>query len=272
MCDEIDMGYTERKLSESAYLIQGDKNESMYLINGKDKSLLIDAGMEDESLKEFCDRLTDKEIVCVLTHAHFDHIGKCGEFNEVYLDEKDLDMYRQQSSGSMSPVDNFVCKAADEIKKMEEVYDLGDRKITTVALPGHTPGSVIFLDPYDKAVYCGDALGSGCGVLMVNGLGSLSLEEYQKGLEGALIKLKESGVDENWKFYGGHDGQQYHSRTCRYNPITLKLIEDMKLLCEKMIGGTAYTEESIKDTPFGRVKEIIGIEGNAEMQLMIKEE
>ena len=272
MCDEIEMGYKERKLSESAYLIQGDKNESMYLINGKNKSLLIDAGMEDESLKEFCDRLTDKEIICVLTHAHFDHIGKCGEFNEVYLDEKDLDMYRQQSSGSMSPVDNFVCKAADEIRKMEEVYDLGDRKITTVALPGHTPGSVIFLDPHDKAVYCGDALGSGCGVLMVNGLGSLSLEEYQKGLEEALNQLKEVGVDENWKFYGGHDGQQYHSRTCEYNPITMKLIENMKNLCIKMIDGTAYTEESIKDTPFGRVKEIIGIEGNAEMQLMIKEE
>jgi len=49
------------------------------------------------------------------------------------------------------------------------------------------------------------------------------------------------------------------------------LIEDMKTLCEKMLNNSAHTEESIKDTPFGRVKEIIGIEGNAEMQLMIKE-
>ena len=248
MCDEIIMGYTERKLSDSAYLIQGDKNESMYLINGKDRSLLIDAGMEDESLKQFCDRLTDKGTICVLTHGHFDHIGKCGEFDEVYIDYKDLEMYRQQSRGSMSPVDNFVCKEADEVKKMENNYDLGDR-----------------------AIYCGDAVGSGCGVLMVEGLGSLSLEEYKEGLEKAIEKLKEAGVDENWNFYGGHDGQQYHSRTCEYNPITLKLIEDMKTLCEKMLNNSAHTEESIKDTPFGRVKEIIGIEGNAEMQLMIKE-
>ena len=271
MCDEIIMGYTERKLSDSAYLIQGDKNESMYLINGKDRSLLIDAGMEDESLKQFCDRLTDKGTICVLTHGHFDHIGKCGEFDEVYIDYKDLEMYRQQSRGSVSPVDNFVCKEADEVKKMENNYDLGDRKIETIPLPGHTPGSVIFLDPLDRAIYCGDAVGSGCGVLMVEGLGSLSLEEYKEGLEKAIEKLKEAGVDENWNFYGGHDGQQYHSRTCEYNQITLKLIEDMKTLCEKMLNNNAHTEESIKDTPFGRVKEIIGIEGNAEMQLMIKE-
>lgn len=271
MHDEIAMGYTERKLSDSAYLIQGDKNESMYLINGKNRSLLIDAGMEEESLKRFCERLTDKETICVLTHGHFDHIGKCGEFSEVYLDRRDLDMYLKNSNGSMGPVENFVCKDVDEVKKMEDFYDLGDRKIETIPLPGHTLGSVIFLDPHDKAVYCGDAIGSGCGVLMVEGIGSLSLQEYREGLAGAIERLEKAGVDESWSFYGGHDGQQYHSRTCSYNPLSLKLMKDMKILCEKMIDNTATIHESIRDGQFGRVKEIIGIEGNAELQLIIEE-
>ena len=45
----------------------------------------------------------------------------------------------------------------------------------------------------------------------------------------------------------------------------------MKILCEKMIDNTATIHESIRDGQFGRVKEIIGIEGNAELQLIIEE-
>jgi glyoxylase-like metal-dependent hydrolase (beta-lactamase superfamily II) len=42
-----------------------------------------------------------------------------------------------------------------------DVFDLGDRKIEVVLTPGHTPGSVVLLDPSINACYSGDAFGSG---------------------------------------------------------------------------------------------------------------
>ncbi|MBQ6335417.1 MAG: MBL fold metallo-hydrolase [Erysipelotrichaceae bacterium] len=261
------MSYTCKKINDDSYLIQGAGMESMYLINGRDKGLLIDAGMEEESLKEYCRELCEKEIVCVLTHGHFDHIGKCGEFEEVYLDHEDLELYRSHGFGPFKR-DYFVCKPCEELKEMKKEYDLGDHRIISIKVPGHTKGSIILCDLKNKSVYCGDAIGSGCGVLMTKGLGSLPLDEYEKGLEEAIKELESLGVDESWTFYGGHDGQQYHSRVSDYNPLTLKMFKDMKQLCHRMNEGTALVETNIRQTPFGEAKETIGIYETAELQMM----
>lgn len=265
------MGYECRKINEDAWLIQGQGNESMYLIEGRDKALLIDAGMEKESLKEVTDSLTKKDVICVLTHGHFDHIGMCGEYDEVYLEEKDFDLYRQHSKGDMMPGMSFVCKDVNEVKPMKKEYDLGDHKIISIPLKGHTAGSVIFADMKDRCVYSGDAVGSGCGVLMTAGLGSLPLDQYKNGLHEAIRELEELGVDETWKFYGGHDGQEYMSRTGRYNPLTFKLVKDMEVLCEKMLDQTADITEKDIESPFGKAKEIFGTYGDAELQLLVQE-
>ncbi len=261
------MSYVSRKISGTAYLIQGQKAESMYLIVGKDRALLIDAGMEKESLKDFCRTLTDKPLFCVLTHGHFDHIGMCGEFEDVYIDERDLELYKAHSQGEMAS--GFRCKPVEELRPMEKEYDLGDRKIVAVSAAGHTPGSVIFCDRKDHIVYTGDAVGSGCGVLMAPSLGSLTIREYGSSLLRTVEELKELGIDETWTFYGGHDGQQYHSRTgVEYNPVTLKMFEEMAALCEKMISHTADVKEDVRETPFGRMKETFGTNGTAELQLL----
>ena len=266
------MGYQARKIADDAYLIQGDGHESMYLIIGKDKAMLVDAGMEPESLKQFTDTLTDKEVICVLSHGHFDHIGMCGEYEEVYLDEKDKDLYIAHSKGDMMPDMHMSCRDIKDIRPMKKDFDLGDRQIISVPVQGHTAGSMIFCDMKDHHVYCGDAFGSGCGVLMTAGLGSLPLDEYRKGLNQAIRELEDLGIDDSWAFFGGHDGQQYHSRTGPYNPITMKLIRDMEVLCEKLLDGTAEKQENINKSPFGEMREIIGIYGNAELQLLVQEE
>ena len=36
------------------------------------------------------------------------------------------------------------------------IFDLGDRKIEVIHVPGHTPGSICLLDHKDKVVYTGD--------------------------------------------------------------------------------------------------------------------
>ena len=262
------MGYTHRKLNESSFLIQGEGHESMYLIIGKERSMLVDAGMEKESLAEYCRTLTDLPVFCVLTHGHFDHIGQCGEFAKVYLDFRDKELYAQHSTGPFLKQIDPCCKAVEELLEMKKEFDLGDHRIVTVSLPGHTPGSVIFCDLKEKAVYLGDAIGSGCGVLMTRGLGSLPLDEYGGYLEDAITELDSLDVDDNWKFYGGHYGQHHASRVSDYNFPRLQMMKDMRVLCTKMSEGTADIQESIKESPFGKMKETIGIYGCAELQLL----
>ena len=262
------MGYTNRKINEDSWLIQCDSHVSMYLIEGTQKAMLIDAGMEKDNLLEYCRELTDKPIFCVLTHGHFDHIGRCGEFAEVYLDFQDKELYVQHSTGPFLKQIDPCCKAAEELLEMRKEFDLGDKKIVTVSLPGHTPGSVIFCDPDGKTVYLGDAIGSGCGVLMTAGLGSLPLDEYAIGLDHAIDELENLGIDDDWKFYGGHYGQHHASRVSDNNLPCLQMMKDMRVLYEQMEAGTANVQESVKESPFGKAKETIGIYGCAELQLL----
>ncbi len=262
------MGYTSRKINEDSWLIQCDSHVSMYLIEGKEKALLVDAGMEKENLAEYCRTLTDRPVFCVLTHGHYDHIGRCGEFAEVYLDLKDRELYDQHRSGPFLQQSDPCCKATDELLEMKKEYDLGDHRIVSVSLPGHTPGSVVLCDMKQHAVYCGDAIGSGCGVLMTAGLGSLPLNEYAAGLSQAIDELERLGVDDDWQFYGGHYGQHHASRVGDPNLPCLQMMKDMRILCEEMEAGTATIRESIKETPFGKAKETIGIHGCAELQLL----
>ena len=156
------MGYTNRKINEDSWLIQCDSHVSMYLIEGTEKAMLIDAGMEKDDLFAYCRELTDKPIFCVLTHGHFDHIGRCGEFAEVYLDFKDKELYAQHSTGPFLKQIDPCCKTAEELREMQKEFDLGDRRIITVSVPGHTPGSVCLI--VEDAMFSGDTLFAGsCG-------------------------------------------------------------------------------------------------------------
>ena len=263
------MGYSNTKINEDSWLIQCDSHVSMYLIEGKDKAMLVDAGMEKENLAKYCRELTDKTVFCALTHGHYDHIGRCGEFSEVYLDFRDKELYEQHRLGPFLKQIDPCCKIGSELIDMPKSFDLGDRTIAVVSVPGHTPGSVIFCDNKNKSIFCGDAIGSGCGVLMTKGLGSLPLNEYAEGLAQGIKELEDLGVDDSWDFYGGHYGQHHASRISDHNLPCLQMMKDMRILCEKMEAGTANIQESSKETPFGQTKEIIDIYGCAELQLLI---
>ena len=262
------MGYTNRKINDDSWLIQCDSHVSMYLIEGTEKAMLIDAGMERDNLAEYCRGLTEKPVFCVLTHGHFDHIGRCGEFAEGYLDLKDKELYKQHSSGPFLKEIDPCCKDAEELLEMQKEFDLGSIQVVSISVPGHTSGSVVFCDRKNHTVYCGDAIGSGCGVLMTAGLGSLPLKEYAEGLKQAIMELEDLGVDDEWKFYGGHYGQHHASRISDHNLPCLQMMKDMRVLCEQMEEGNADIQESIKESPFGKAKEIIGIYGCAELQLL----
>ena len=59
-----------------------------YLLDGKVPAL-IDCGCGEVQIRQFCEALIQKPVRTVIcTHAHIDHTGQCGLFDQVYMTER----------------------------------------------------------------------------------------------------------------------------------------------------------------------------------------
>ena len=65
-------------------------NESLYLVEGNDKAVLIDAGTKIKDLDKIVASITKKPIMLVATHVHPDHTGSAIDyFPEIYINPAD---------------------------------------------------------------------------------------------------------------------------------------------------------------------------------------
>ena len=137
------------KVSDDTYrLVQGFVCSFLFI--GEERALLVDAAFGGEgSLKELVESLTDKPIQLVLTHSHTDHIGYIAEFGSAYLHEADF----------QSCID-WVNGADLELHAINDgdVIDIGGRRFTVLHVPGHSPGSLAFLDKENRILVTGDLI------------------------------------------------------------------------------------------------------------------
>jgi glyoxylase-like metal-dependent hydrolase (beta-lactamase superfamily II) len=81
--------YSKAKLREVVTRIKdGVVNE--FLIEGRDKAVLFDTGLDLFNIKEYVAKLTDKELVVVNSHFHPDHANGNHRFDTVRIGEADL--------------------------------------------------------------------------------------------------------------------------------------------------------------------------------------
>ncbi|WP_313637322.1 MBL fold metallo-hydrolase [Paenibacillus sp.] len=140
-----------------------------YIIGEEDGLTLIDAAMPF-SVKGIIDtsaKLGKKITRIVLTHAHSDHVGALDELKkllpeaQVYISERDAALLRGDHSlregEPQTPIKGGVPK---KISTQPDIllYD-GDTigSLTAILTPGHTPGSMSFVDSRSGAVIVGDA-------------------------------------------------------------------------------------------------------------------
>jgi hydroxyacylglutathione hydrolase len=147
--------------------------DNMYVIEGKDSSLLVDTGLGVADLAACVKKITSKPLIVVNTHGHPDHSGANYQFEHVYMHAADFDAAqgyntteaRSGSShamtGNASPSEMEKYKGEIHATKLTAVGDgfvfhLGGRNIQVMATPGHTPGSLCFLDMENKLLFSGD--------------------------------------------------------------------------------------------------------------------
>ena len=136
-------------------------NETIYIIEGRDRAILLDAGTKIDDLDKIVASITSKPVTLVATHVHPDHTGSAiNYFPEIWINAADT-----------VNVKEMMGDYKGEIKYLEDgqVFDLGDRQIEVIFTPGHTPGSASFFEVEGrKWGYSGDAFGSGNLLLTTN--------------------------------------------------------------------------------------------------------
>ncbi|MCI2068116.1 MAG: MBL fold metallo-hydrolase [Bacilli bacterium] len=163
--------HSYEKIREDTYRIDEKGIANTYLLLGKDKALLIDSGLGVGDLYQTIRELTELPIVLALTHRHCDHAGGRNYFKEYYVNENDKPLiYKILSSQfaskkllSMNKENKNPVKFNKQPNHAKPVFikdgysfDLGGRIVKTINTPGHTKGSIVFLDEKTKLMFTGD--------------------------------------------------------------------------------------------------------------------
>lgn len=128
---------------------------NVYAVIYSEGVILIDAGVPEalESIQrnlKYWQINEDRITHVFVTHAHDDHCGCCAYFRSrgarICIGAEDAAMMEAGSLGESSPCTNHVmppCTADIKIAR-DEIFELGDLKISAYKMPGHTDGTVVY--------------------------------------------------------------------------------------------------------------------------------
>ena len=213
------------EIAEKVWLINEFGSNNMYVIEGTERALVVDAGTTYCNVRAIIESLTDKPYDVAVTHAHPDHVGMMHQFEKIYIHKNELGIVKDPEEeeadkiaaslgrssvkslpkedrkrwslllrdGQMSEMfynctsydvdmsgfnmvdkldpdapevwectEEMICRGDydTELIFIDEGYefDLGDRKVMTMFLPGHTTGHLLFIDPKSRIAFTGDCV------------------------------------------------------------------------------------------------------------------
>lgn len=173
----MDKWFTMDRIDPETFIISEYRHweeTHCYLLNGTDRSLLIDTGLGICNIYDEVVKLTDKPVTAAATHIHWDHIGGHKYFPDFYAHKEELDWLTGKFPLPLSTVREMVldrCDAPDgfDIEQYEmfqgtpaglltdhDVIDLGGRKIEALHTPGHSPGHLCFWEADRGYLFTGD--------------------------------------------------------------------------------------------------------------------
>ena len=182
--NDTDEWYSVSRATERTRRIDEAVKYGMFLLEGSERALLVDAGAGVGNLRGLVDAYVDVPVTLLLTHTHWDHIGAAAQFDDVRVSGRELPAdgrvridglsaeftHRPKEfaqnwldAGNAFPdgfdPDTFGIESADATPiEAGAEFDLGDRVVEFHAVPGHSPGQLAALDRGEGVLYGGDVI------------------------------------------------------------------------------------------------------------------
>ena len=180
----MDSWFEVEKIDSDTYAISEYKHweeTHCYLLCGTNKAILIDTGLGVADIKKVTDGLTPLPITVMTTHAHWDHIGGHKYFDDIAVHEAEKDWLSIKFPIPLQVVKRNLmhqpCNFPEEFNLDDyQIYqgvpqkilndgdciNLGNRTLTVIHTPGHSPGHCCFYELERKYLYSGDLIYRGC--------------------------------------------------------------------------------------------------------------
>jgi hydroxyacylglutathione hydrolase len=180
---------------------------------------IVDPGEAPQALIAAIERgeLTPQAIL--LTHAHYDHIGGVDRIEQA-LGRLPILLHRAEAAWCEDPRLNLsafrdrpvVCRAPDRLVEDGEVLDLAGTAWRVLHTPGHSPGSVCFVNDRDRIALVGDLIFAGS--IGRTDFPTSDPEAMERSLERAIASLPADAT-----LLPGHGGPTRLDLERRRNPF-----------------------------------------------------
>ncbi|RWP58386.1 MBL fold metallo-hydrolase [Mesorhizobium sp.] len=153
---------------------------NIWHVRGRDRDLLFDTGLGHFSLRRHVPLVTERNLVCVASHTHFDHIGCHHEFPDRWVHAAEAEILADPRN-EWTVADRYATDAmfdampqgwdatryriqpapADRLLGEGDFVDLGDRAFEVIHTPGHSPGGIALYERKTGILLSGDIVYDG---------------------------------------------------------------------------------------------------------------
>jgi len=174
--------FSTKQIDENTFVISEPNHweeTNCYLLVGKENALLIDTGLGISDISKEVLKITDKPVMAVPTHVHWDHIGGLWNFPKFYVHEYEKDWIEGNFPLSNEFVRKMIVKDNNLTERINiddyavfqgnpkkiltdgDIIYLGNRKIKVLHTPGHSPGHMCFFEEKTGCLFSGDLIYKG---------------------------------------------------------------------------------------------------------------
>jgi glyoxylase-like metal-dependent hydrolase (beta-lactamase superfamily II) len=226
----IDDWYAVEQVDEASFIIGEPKSSqynSSYLLVGKERALLIDAGSGERpanirSMRALAESLSGKPVELMLSHFHFDHTGDLDAFDGALVPA--TPELQARALGARLRINATESLTGARDMRIERwivpggKIELGGRSIEVRSTPGHAQESVTFIDRERRLVFAGDLLYQHLGGLVAFLPGS-DIGVYAEEI-GKLLNMTGDG----YRYFGAHGVPEFGAGWARRVHLAMSML------------------------------------------------